>query len=136
MSTETTEVTEAPVEKKVRVKRNPAELKAARVAKAEKALERVKNSGDKVVKRAAELAEKAAKAKAKADEHAEALVLAERNLAWERARPVRGETATGGSDEPFADADDLDEDETDLDEDFEDDIEDEDGDEDSDDDDL
>lgn len=135
MSTDTVEQpVEAKSAKKTRIKRSPSDLKVARITKAEKALQRVKDSGAKVVKRATVLREKADAAQAKADAHAESLKLAEANLRWEQARPVRGETLTGDADEPFADnetAEDFDEDEFDEDND-----EDEDSDDDADDDDL
>jgi hypothetical protein len=102
MSTETVET--APVaEKAPRVKRTAAELKTARIEKAQARLDRVVKSGDKVTKRAADLAEKAQKAQSKADAHAEELRLAQASLAWEQARPVKGESAlTDDEDDPFA----------------------------------
>jgi hypothetical protein len=121
----TVETTEAPVEKKTRVKRSPAELKAARVAKAEKALKRTEDSGTKVVERAKELREKADAAQAKADAHAEALAQARATLAWEQARPIPREVLTGETENPFEDSvddfEDDDEDGTDADPDLDDD---------------
>jgi len=126
-----TETTDAPAKPKVkRRRRTPAELKAGRVAKAQREVERLEKSGESIQEKAKAAAAKAAAAKAKADEYQADLDQARRTLAWEQAKPVKGENTAPESadveddqvdgDADLVDADDSDEFESeDGDEDFE-----------------